>query len=131
MSIVAIGLNHRTAPLELLERMAVDGGRLTLLVESHHHRADVAKWIELCQAGDFYSYLWEQTRQQSETAFANIIKSNGQQIQVDLRECSLRSFKRSCLVPLYSKNGISIYFLACCSKYLSVSGQIITLTPFL
>ena len=28
MSVVVIGLNHRTVPLELLERMTVDEGRL-------------------------------------------------------------------------------------------------------
>jgi glutamyl-tRNA reductase len=56
VSIVAIGLNHRTAPLELLERMAVDGGRLPKVLDDLVRREHVSEAVVLstCNRTEVY-----------------------------------------------------------------------------
>ncbi|MEI2700647.1 MAG: glutamyl-tRNA reductase [Microthrixaceae bacterium] len=56
MSVVVVGANHRTAPLELLERMAVTGDRLPKLLHALDGADDVAEVVVLatCNRTEVY-----------------------------------------------------------------------------
>lgn len=57
MSVVVVGANHRTAPLELLERMAVTGDRLPKLLHSLDGADDVAETVVLATCNRTEVYL--------------------------------------------------------------------------
>lgn len=57
MSIVVVGANHRTAPLDLLERMAVTGERLPKLLHSLDGAEDVAEVVVLATCNRTEVYL--------------------------------------------------------------------------
>ena len=57
MSVVAIGLNHRTASLDLLERMTVDGARLPKALHDLAGRAHLSEAVVLstCNRTEVYA----------------------------------------------------------------------------
>ena len=57
MSVVVVGANHRTAPLELLERMAVTGDRLPKLLHSLDGAEDVTEGVVLATCNRTEVYL--------------------------------------------------------------------------
>lgn len=57
MSVVVVGANHRTAPLELLERMAVTGDRLPKLLHSLDGAEDVTEVVVLATCNRTEVYL--------------------------------------------------------------------------
>lgn len=57
MSVVVVGANHRTAPLELLERMAVTGDRLPKLLHSLDGAEDVSEVVVLATCNRTEVYL--------------------------------------------------------------------------
>ena len=57
MSVVVVGANHRTAPLELLERMAVIGDRLPKLLHSLDGAEDVSEVVVLATCNRTEVYL--------------------------------------------------------------------------
>jgi glutamyl-tRNA reductase len=57
VSVVVVGANHRTAPLELLERMAVTGDRLPKLLHSLDGAEDVAEVVVLATCNRTEVYL--------------------------------------------------------------------------
>lgn len=57
MSVVVVGANHRTAPLELLERMAVTGDRLPKLLHSLDGADDVSEVVVLATCNRTEVYL--------------------------------------------------------------------------
>lgn len=57
MSIVVVGANHRTAPLDLLERMAVPGERLPKLLHALDGADDVAEVVVLATCNRTEVYL--------------------------------------------------------------------------
>lgn len=57
MSVVVVGANHRTAPLEVLERMAVTGDRLPKLLHSLDGADDVAEVVVLATCNRTEVYL--------------------------------------------------------------------------
>ena len=59
MSLVVIGLNHRTAPLDLLERMSIDDSRLTKALADLIERPHVTEAVILstCNRTEVYAYV--------------------------------------------------------------------------
>ena len=59
MSLVVIGLNHRTAPLDLLERMSIDDSRLTKALADLVERPHVTEAVILstCNRTEVYAYV--------------------------------------------------------------------------
>ena len=59
MSLVVIGLNHRTAPLDLLERMSIDDSRLTKALADLVDRPHVTEAVILstCNRTEVYAYV--------------------------------------------------------------------------
>lgn len=57
MSVVVVGANHRTAPLELLERMAVTGDRLPKLLHALDGAEDVSEVVVLATCNRTEVYL--------------------------------------------------------------------------
>ena len=58
MSLVAIGLNHRTVPLEILEKMTVPESRLPKALADVHARDNVSEAVVLstCNRTEVYAY---------------------------------------------------------------------------
>ena len=58
MSLVAIGLNHRTVPLEILEKMTVPESRLPKALADVHARENVSEAVVLstCNRTEVYAY---------------------------------------------------------------------------
>ena len=56
MSVVVIGLNHRTVPLDLLERMTIDGSRLSKALHDVSSRDNVSEAVVLstCNRTEIY-----------------------------------------------------------------------------
>ena len=59
MSLVVIGLNHRTAPLDLLERMSIDDSRLSKALADLVDRPHVTEAVILstCNRTEVYAYV--------------------------------------------------------------------------
>ena len=59
MSLVVIGLNHRTAPLDLLERMSIDDSRLTKALADLVDRPHVTEAVILstCNRTEVYAFV--------------------------------------------------------------------------
>lgn len=57
MSVVVVGANHRTAPLDLLERMAVSGERLPKLLHALDAGADTSEVVVLATCNRTEVYL--------------------------------------------------------------------------
>ena len=59
MSLVVIGLNHRTAPLDLLELMSIDDSRLTKALADLIDRPHVTEAVILstCNRTEVYAYV--------------------------------------------------------------------------
>ena len=59
MSLVVIGLNHRTAPLDLLERMSIDESRLAKALADLTDRPHVTEAVILstCNRTEVYAYV--------------------------------------------------------------------------
>ncbi len=57
MSVVVIGLNHRTMPLDLFERMTIDGARLPKALHDLAHRAHLGEVVVLstCNRTEVYA----------------------------------------------------------------------------
>ncbi|MCA1694073.1 MAG: glutamyl-tRNA reductase, partial [Actinobacteria bacterium] len=57
MSVVVVGLNHRTAPLELLERTTVDDSRLPKWLHDLSSRAHLSEAVVLstCNRTEVYA----------------------------------------------------------------------------
>src|SRR5437764_2545647 len=55
MHILALGLNHRTAPVALRERLALDGDRLTAALASAHAEAGEAVILSTCNRTEVYA----------------------------------------------------------------------------
>ena len=58
MSLVAIGLNHRTVPLEILEKLTVPESRLPKALADVHARDNVSEAVVLstCNRTEVYAY---------------------------------------------------------------------------
>ena len=57
MSVVVIGLNHRTAPLDVLERMTVDGANLGKALHDLTSRDQVSEAVLTLNEGTVYTSL--------------------------------------------------------------------------
>ena len=94
-----LGILSTSKPARYDRRSALDGcagGRCWGV-------GDVGRWMCLCRSGLLYSSLHQMVVESPEPAFAIVVKETGAQIKVDLRESSAKSFKRSCLIPLFDR----------------------------
>lgn len=64
---------------------------------------DVARWIELCEAGQFYGYFREAVLAMPGEVRTTITTDAGHVVAIDLKALSAQAFKRCTLIPVFDR----------------------------